>query len=89
MSTIESIADDGIEHARYCKEQASWLNALSVSIHEALSDGKSALEIRVERARTLAGLVNYLTYDLMNYSGQRADDMDKDLLAAQKQGGEQ
>ncbi|SFC50059.1 hypothetical protein SAMN05216577_106147 [Pseudomonas citronellolis] len=82
MSTIESIADDGIEHARYCREQASWLHAISVSISEALSDGKAALETRVERAKTLAGLANYLTYDLMTYSDQRAADMDRELAAA-------
>lgn len=86
---ISCVADDGIEHARYCKEQASWLNAISASINEALSGGNASLEIRVERVKTLVGLVNYLTYDLMTYSGQRADDMDKELAAAQKEEGEQ
>ncbi|MCL6690597.1 hypothetical protein M8R19_17960 [Pseudomonas sp. R3.Fl] len=87
MSTIESIADDGIEHARYCTEQARWLNALAASICDALEGGKARPEIREERAKELASLISYLAHDLTHYSERRASEMEKELAAAQAQGG--
>jgi len=87
MNAIESIADDGIEHAHYCTEQARWLNALAVSICDSLEGGKASLEIRAERAKDLASLISYLAYDLKHYSERSASEMEKGLAAAQAQGG--
>lgn len=87
MNTIESIADDGIEHARYCTEQSRWLNAVAAAIGDTLEGGRGSLEARVSHAKDLAGLAGYLAYDLINYSDRRASEMQKELEAVQAQGG--
>ncbi|KAF1003821.1 MAG: hypothetical protein GAK36_00182 [Pseudomonas sp.] len=82
---LAQAADEAIEHARYCSEQARWLAALAASISDALAGGKATLDTRASRAKDLAGLANYLAYDLISYSDQRAADMQKQLDAAEAQ----
>ncbi|MNN05430.1 hypothetical protein D3C81_1181880 [compost metagenome] len=82
---LAEVADDAIEHARYCKEHARWLNALALSICDTLEGGKAMLETRVERAKDLAELAHDLAYDLTHYSDSRASEMQKQLDAAQAQ----
>ncbi|MBF3340153.1 hypothetical protein HKW91_00815 [Pseudomonas aeruginosa] len=89
MNTVESIANDGIEHARYCTEQARWLNALGTSICDALVGGKASPDIRADRAKELASLIRYLAHNLIHYSESRASEMEKELAALQAQGGAQ
>ncbi|WP_236225679.1 MULTISPECIES: hypothetical protein [Pseudomonas aeruginosa group] len=81
---LAQTADDAIEHARYCTEQARWLNALAVAICDTLEDGKTKSLARVLQAKDLASLASYLAYDLTNYSDQRANEMQKQLDAAQE-----
>lgn len=82
---LSRIADDAIEHARYCAEQTRWLAALAASISDVLEGGNATLIARKSRAMELAALANYLAYDLTNYSDQRAADMQKQLDAAEAQ----
>lgn len=82
---LASIADEGIEHARYCQEHARWLEAVACSIHEALDGGKAGLEARVRHAKELASLANYLACDLTNYSDSRAATLQQQLDAAEAQ----
>ncbi len=82
---LASIADDAIEHARYSAEQARWLEAVAYSIHESLEGGMASLEARLRHAKALAGLANYLAGDLSGYSHQRANEMQKQLDAAEAQ----
>lgn len=77
-------ADEAIDHARYCTEQSRWLNALAVAISDTLESGSGILAARVIQAKNLASLASYLAYDLTNYSDQRANEMQKQLDAAQE-----
>ncbi|MNZ91501.1 hypothetical protein D3C78_1104890 [compost metagenome] len=82
---LAEVADDAIEHARYCVERARWINALAMSICETLEGGKAPLETRASRAKDLAELAHDLAYDLTHYSDSRASDLQKQLDAAQAQ----
>ncbi|WP_236658356.1 hypothetical protein [Pseudomonas knackmussii] len=45
----------------------------------------ASLEARLRHAKALAGLANYLAGDLSGYSHQRANEMQKQLDAAEAQ----
>lgn len=78
---LADVANAGIEHARYCTEQARWLDALATSIRDTLEGGTASLEVRISRAKDLAGLASYLAYDLSNYSVTRTSDLQGELDA--------
>lgn len=82
---LSQIADDAIEYARYCTEQSRWLNALAVAICDTLESGRAIPEARMRHAKDLASLASYLAHDLTNYSDQRANEMQKQLDAAEAQ----
>ncbi|WP_374441441.1 hypothetical protein [Pseudomonas panipatensis] len=82
---LSQIADDAIGHARYCTEQSRWLNALAVAICDTLGSDMAVSEARASQAKDLASLASYLAYDLTNYSDQRANEMQKQLAAAEAQ----
>jgi hypothetical protein len=82
---LASIADEAIEQVSYSKEQARWLDVVATSICDALDGGKACLEARVAHARVLAGLASYLANDLSVYSANRADDLQRQLDAAEAQ----
>lgn len=82
---ISSVAFDAIEHARYCTEQARWLNALACAIDNTLEGRSALLGARVSHARDLAGLACYLANDLCTYSETRARDMQNELDMAEKE----
>jgi hypothetical protein len=82
---LAKIADDAIEQIRCDKEHARWLAALACAIRHELDHGKALLEARVDRAKDLASLAQYLSDDMANLLDCRATELQTQLDAAEAQ----
>lgn len=63
---LVAAVDDAADQTRCRAEYARWLVALASSIHVALDGGKACVEARIDHAKQLASLAQFLAHDLTN-----------------------
>lgn len=79
-----TVADYAIEQVRYGVSYSRWLAALAGAIYDQL-EGEEVPEVRVSRAKELAGLAQYLADDLTQYTDMRIKELQSELDEAEVQ----
>lgn len=80
---LVAAADNAVENTRCRTEYAKWLTALASSIHVALDGGKACVEARIDHAKALAGLAQFLAYELTADLGRDASELQAAVDAAE------
>lgn len=82
-SPLAAAAEDTIDQLQCGVEYAKWLDALAKSIQDALVGGKACIEARVDHAKTLANLTQYLAHDLTDLLGREVSELTAAIAAAE------
>lgn len=82
------IADDAVDQIECAHAYAEWFDALAYSIRDALERKTICIEADIYRAKTLAGLAQYLAGDLAGNLDHSASELRQQLGSIEGGGGE-
>lgn len=80
-----NIGNDAIEQVRCGGKYAEWLHALATAIDSTLRYGPAVPEVRLDQARALASIGQYLAAECDDVMSTRAKDLQQQLDAAEDQ----